>query len=355
MKANLFASQRLASTLLLSLLAACGGSGGGSGSSGGSSSSNASTPSSSPAIALVPSTSATIAAYAETGNPIADSFGYLNMIRETMGLRVLAQDANVATASQHHANYLVANDAQGHDEVAGQPGFTGVDPQTRIAALHPTAYTGEVTITVQSNQLPDSLYGIETLFNAPFHRIVMLSDFALAGVGYDTSDQAGAANLYSALNVDFADSANSLASNQLVAYPYSGQTGAPYQWIASESPNPMNDVPSYIGNTVGYPVTIQGATGDALVISSFRIASNGADVPCQEVDPQTASIGGDLHDAAMCTPLQPLTPNTPYTATVAGTKNGQAFNVSWNWTTATAAAVQKQAVGGAQGMKVTIE
>lgn len=355
------ATQLAASTLLLGLLAACGGGGGGSGgasataaSSGNSgnttsatqqaTATNTGTVASDVGATLVPAVSASIAAYTQTGAPVADSIGYLNAIRQTMGLRVLAENGNVDTAAQDHANYLVANQAAGHDETAGLTDFTGVDPQTRIDALHSTTFNGEVTVAVQSGiQLP-SLYGIETLFDAPFHRIVMLSDFATVGAGYNSANVSNNTALYSALNIDFADSANALGSNQLVAYPYSGETGAPYQWVANESPNPMTNAPSYIGTTVGYPVTLQAGVNDSLVISSFTLSSNGANIPCLEVDPQTASIGSELHGAALCTPYQALTPGTQYTAKVAGTRNGTAFSVSWSWTTA-AAAVQKQATG----------
>ncbi|QGZ62277.1 CAP domain-containing protein [Paraburkholderia acidisoli] len=350
------ATQLAVSTLLMSLLAACGG-GGGGGSSGSASTGSGATAASSgtqqastntvvanSGATLVAAAATSIAAYTATGNVDTDSLGYLNAIRQTLGLRVLTQNAAVAQAALNHADYLVANQASGHNETPGLTDFTGADSQTRIDALHPTTFNGEVTITTQTGiQLP-SLYGIETLFDAPFHRIVMLSDFATIGVGSNSAAVSNNTALYSALNIDFADPANALASNQFVAYPFSGQTGAPYQWVANESPNPMNDAPAYMGATVGYPVTLQGGVNDTLAISTFKISSNGVNVPCLEVDPQTASIGSELHGAALCTPYQALSPSTQYTATVAGTRNGAAFSVSWSWTTE-AAASQKQAVG----------
>jgi hypothetical protein len=114
------------------------------------------------------------------------------------------------------------------------------------------------------------------------------------------------------------------------------QTGTPTSWLASESPNPMNNAPTNVGQTVGYPVTIQGPYSDTLTISAFSISTAaGVNVPCEESDPTTMVVGSELNGAAMCVPFSPLTPNTQYTATVTGTKNGQAFTVSWNWTAAT--------------------
>lgn len=334
-----------ASMLVASMLAACGGGGGGGNSSTGTSSNSGSgtgtTPAVSAAITLLPPATTSIPAYTPTGDVATDSFDWLNNVRQSMSLHLLTSNSAVTQASQNHANYLVANDMSGHYETAGLTDFTGIDPFTRVSALYSTSMVGEVVVA-WSGSFPDSLGAVEALFDAPFHRIGMLSDYSVAGAAYATGSLPGNALVpYSAMNIDLASNAGTLAENQFVVYPYSGQQGAGYQWIANESPNPFNNDPGYIGDTVGYPVTLQGKSSDALTISSFAISSNGSNIPCLEVDPATANIGSELLGAAMCIPYQPLQPGTPYSATVSGTKNGQSFTVSWTWTTEVAAVSAK--------------
>ncbi|WP_430227721.1 CAP domain-containing protein [Paraburkholderia tropica] len=339
--------------LMLMFLAACGGGGGGSdggSQTSGNSSSGSTTPVTTAAIALVPPAASSVPAYTPTGNVATDSLRWLNNVRGAMGLPLFTSNAAVTQAAQNHANYLAANDQSGHYENTGQTDFTGLDPFTRVTALYSTDTVGEVTVTWNGNYTgaQPSLGGVQSIFDAPFHRTVVLGDFSVVGSAYATG--VVLTNIpYNALVMDVATAANTLAANQFVVYPYSGQQGAQYQWIAAESPNPFNNNTTYEGQNVGYPVTIQGQVSDALKISSFTITSNGANVPCEEVDPSTANIGSELHGAALCVPYQPLTPSTQYTANVVGTKNGQAFNVSWSWTTVAAAAVSNKAVMPATG------
>jgi uncharacterized protein YkwD len=348
--------QLVISTLLLAVTAACGGGGSSSGSSdsgshnASGSSSDSSATAGNTAITLVPAATTAIAAYTPTGDVAQDNLNWLNNVREALNLNLLTSNPAVAQAAQNHANYLVANDLSGHYETAGQTDFTGVDPWTRVIALYSTNTVGEVAESWSGSftGTDASVASVESLFDAPFHRALMLGDFSVAGSGYVTGLLSGSLP-YSATVVDFTTTANALGSNQFVVYPYSGQQGAQYEWTANESPNPFNNNTSYIGELVGYPVTIQGQIADALIISAFTISTGGTNVPCEEVDPSTANIGSELEGAAMCVPYQPLQPATQYTANVIGTKNGQAFNLSWSWTTQVAA-VSAKALNPGQGV-----
>jgi hypothetical protein len=206
--------------------------------------------------------------------------------------------------------------------------------------VYPTNLAGEVTVYYTGygeGVHPGGVKAIQTLIDAPFHRVVMLSDFKVMGVGYDTDYKSNHEIAHTGFNVDFADNARALSRHYLIAYPYADQMEVPTHWYAKENPNPFDTVPRYIGKTVGYPVTIQGAATDRLIISSFNIeTADGAKVPCHEVDSRTPMIGGYLHGAALCVPYEPYEANTKYTATVTGTKNNRPFTVTWSWTTSTA-------------------
>ena len=347
------------SVMALSLtLAACGGGGGGGNSNSTPTTPTNPTPPTNPSpITMMPAVSSSLQTYTPVGDVAIDSLGWLNAVRQTVSLRVLPQNASVAQASQNHANYLTVNQTSGHYETQGTPGYTGVDPLSRVTALYNTNLVGEVVVT-WSGTFSDTLGPVKTLFDAPFHRIIMLTDFGVAGSAYSTNTS-NPSLPYSAMNIDLADYVQTLPSNELVAYPYSGELNTPTGWVANESPNPFNNVPQYIGQTVGYPVTLQGAYSDTLNLSSFTItAAGGANVPCLAIDHNTSVIGSELNGAAMCIPYSPLNANTPYTANVSGTKNGQTFTVSWSWTTGvsantSAAIARSMNMGGASTSQAT--
>jgi uncharacterized protein YkwD len=292
-------------------------------------------------ISLLPPARSSLPNYRETGEFTTDIARWLNAVRQAVGLPALPQQENVQQSAQNHANYQVMNHTNGHSETPGLPGFTGTRPSARIAATHPTNLAGEVTVYYTGygpKYHPSGVKAIQTLIDAPFHRIIMLSDFKVMGVGYDSDYKSDDVIVHTGFNVDFADNAKTLNHSYLITYPYANQMEIPTEWYAKEDPNPFGTTPRYIGKMVGYPVTIQGATTDRLIISSFNIeTSAGTKMPCREIDPQTRAIGGYLHGAAMCVPYQPYTPNTEYIATVSGTKNGQPFTVTWNWITRAAA------------------
>lgn len=347
------------------LLAACGGGGGGSSDSSGSSGSSATNNSSNggsntaqatttttttqsnaatnSAILIVPASQIT-ALPSASGNASADGTAYINAMRKNVGLATLPGNAGLATASGDHATYLVDNQAYGHTETAGSPGFTGADPQTRIEAEGSFTMMGEVVVAGQPAAFSDSVSPVETLFDAPFHRIVMLDDFTSMGVGYMAN-----AN-WEAFNIDFGStSADTLSATSLVAYPYPGEQGVPTNWFANEDPNPFASATQYEMTTVGYPVTIQSAFGSTLSSLQFTItATNGTSVPCLASTPQTTP--SELSNAALCVPYSPLAASTTYTVQVTGTLTDASnqthpINVLWTFTTA-ASGVSHNAVQG---------
>ncbi|WP_321784973.1 CAP domain-containing protein [Paraburkholderia sp. J94] len=349
--------------LAAALLAACGGGGGGdsSGSSGSASSNSSGSSSTRSSSTSVPSTNGSgstsgvaLLAPAATstslpsasGNATTDGIAWLNAVRQNVGLATLTNSAGLATASLDHATYLVDNQTYGHSEVAGHTGYTGATPYDRIAAEGSYSMMGEVVVAGQPAAFNDSLSPVETLFDAPFHRIVMLDDFTQMGVGSMTN-----AN-WEAFNIDFGSTgADTMSATTLVAYPYSGQQGVPASWFANEDPNPFASQPSYEMTTVGYPVTVQSAFGTTLSSLNFTITSaSGANVSCLAQTPQTTPA--ELSNAAMCVPYSALASGTTYTVQVTGvltdsSNQTYSINVAWTFTTA-ASGVAHSAVQSTQ-------
>ncbi|WP_206954119.1 CAP domain-containing protein [Trinickia acidisoli] len=333
----------MAATLAAGALAACGGGGSGNGSGGSASTGTGSggSTTSSQAISLFAAPGAAAGTFTATGDVNNDSFGFLNNMRAQAGLAALSSQSGVAQAAANHSVWEQDNNVVGHYETAGQTGFTGVSPSDRVNLYYSTTSVGEATAGV-SGAFSTSTEPVELLFNAPFHRAIMLFDSVNVGVG---SAQTTNTSLLSTLTIDFADYKQVVPDNQLVAWPYNGQTGVDTTWIANESPNPMAAGPSYEGQSVGYPVTLTGSDNAAFSNVAFAITdSTGANVPCQEVD---SSNNSEAVREAMCVPFQPLATNMTYTVKVTGTLTNTSltatpFSLSWSFTTAAAATVHEQ-------------
>src|SRR5205814_8479155 len=57
-----------------------------------------------------------------------------NELRAAIGAPAVLADDRVTAAAQHHAEYLARAGIIGHDETAGEPGFTGASVRDRLAA-----------------------------------------------------------------------------------------------------------------------------------------------------------------------------------------------------------------------------
>jgi uncharacterized protein YkwD len=134
----------------------------------------------------------TVQSVAATGDPVADSIAYLNAMRHNVGYTTaLSVDKGLTTSSQNHAAYLADNSVLSHNETAGQPGFTGATPGVRITAQGSYAAWGEVTSAGDVRAFTDSLVAVRLLFDAPYHRVIMLDNLASMGVGSASSSTWG--------------------------------------------------------------------------------------------------------------------------------------------------------------------
>lgn len=337
-------SIRLASCALAAsaLLAACGGGGGGGGSSTATSSGGSSSAPASAAtapIALLAAPGASASSFSATGDVVNDTLAYINYQRAKVGLAALAFQSGIAQAATNHSIWEQDNNVVGHIETAGQTGYTGSTPSDRVNKYYSTSSVGEVTAGF-GGPFTSSTEAIDGLFDAPFHRAIMLFDSVYAGPG---AARATSASQLSTLTVDFADYKQALQDNQLIAWPYNGMTDVKTSWFANESPNPMAQSAqsqAYENTVVGYPVTLTGSDNAAFSNVSFTIRNAaGSVIPCQEID---SSNNSDATREAMCVPFAPLATSTSYTVTVTGSLANTAFAarpfaLTWSFTTAATA------------------
>ncbi|WP_250481116.1 CAP domain-containing protein [Caballeronia sp. GAOx1] len=337
--------------LTVAVLAACGG--GGSSDSNSTKSSNSTggsndtgsqsgTPAASQKVSFLPPAS-TAQSVAATGDPIADSVAYLNAMRHNVGYTTaLSIDKGLMTSSQNHAVYLADNSILSHNETAGQPGFTGATPGVRINAQGSYTAWGEVTSAGDARAFTDSLVAVRLLFDAPYHRVIMLDNLASMGVGSASSSTWGA------FNIDFGNMTSALSGTQVIAYPYPNETDVPTDWYVNEIPSPFASAPQYNQTYTGYPITIQGNMMSKLSSVSYTVTDSGGNaVPCQL---QTSANDTQLTNAAMCVPFKPLNASATYTVHVVGvlttfgangTQNSP-LDLSWSFTTKAASTTKAQ-------------
>src|SRR5712692_8036981 len=104
-----------------------------------------------------------------------------NDLRVMVGAPAVRADERVTIAAQRHAEYLARNDALGHDETPGAPGFSGVFVRDRLAAQ---GYT-DTTASEVATSFSSGTEGVRSLWVLPYHRLGLMHPHAIvAGWGH---------------------------------------------------------------------------------------------------------------------------------------------------------------------------
>ena len=266
-----------------------------------------------------------------TNNIAVDGRAWLNYRRSQIGLSTLADDTTVDRVAQGHSDYQRLNNTVTHDQVRGQPGFTGVTLEDRFKAagynFGSTNAIGEV-IAATSNQT--GFYMAEQLITAIYHRFVIFEPvFQQVGTGAATLSSG-----YGYFTADFVTNngyGTGLPATTLATWPFDGQTDVPINFLSdSEEPDPVPDV-----NEVGYPISVHTNLTRELTVQSFTVRprSGGANLPtrllvkAQDANTTSSSVAAII-------PLGPLATNTRYDVSFSGTIDGTAVSRTWSFTTA---------------------
>ena len=302
--------------LLAAALAACGG---------GGSDKAPSTTAAPAAAALTQEPGAPVL----TNNTAIDGMNWINYRRSQIGASVLVRNTSLDRSAQGHSDYQRINNKVTHDQVAGLPGFTGVDLRSRMTAagylLANTDFAYGEVISATSN--PSGFYMAEELITAIYHRFVIFEPkFKEVGTGYAVNS-----SNYSYFTTNFA--ANNglgagLGRGNVVHWPASGQTKVTPNFFSDfEEPDPIPNV-----NEVGYPISVHADLKTVLNVQSFTIRPRGG----SELSVKLLRDGVDSYtpsSAAAIIPLLPLKAATVYDVTFAGTADNLVVNKSWSFTT----------------------
>lgn len=274
----------------------------------------------------------------------AGAFRRLNEFRLSMGLGPLNQNMKIDDAAVNHQNYVRLNSsgADAHHEIAGNPGFTGINPLDRETfAGYPAVIAGEV-IAFSNNLSKGEGMAIDNLINSVYHRNVMMNQ-SLTAVGMAAESQD------SPLYIDMgATMFQRNAGDYVGVYPIDHQTGV---WLTHglESPNPFyQEIEATQENMcakTSSPISIATENSTILTVTSYTVTEAGQ---ATSLDARLITKATSAQDntylrsnVAFLIGKAPFKANTSYTVhfvgkatgSVTGTKNGMAIDKTWTFTT----------------------
>lgn len=215
-----------------------------------------------------------------------------NELRSAIGAPVVRSDDRVAAAAQRHAEYLVRNSAGGHEETAGQPGFTGASVRDRLLAQ---GYDARTASEVATSVGPGTA-GVRSLWVLPYHRLGLMHPHAIvAGWGYAESGDRRAT--VGVMVYDFGS-----AAPDLLRSPAAGQIVAG-TWDGQEFPDVL---PAGAARPVGYPMMLIAGGARPVELRGARITGPGGEVP-HHVVPVIYE-----RDYVAIVPARPLDPGAGY-------------------------------------------
>jgi uncharacterized protein YkwD len=226
-------------------------------------------------------------------NDAAEMLRVHNELRAAVAAPTVRADDRVTTAAQRHAEYLAQNNALGHDEAPGSPGFTGASVRDRLDAQGYTdANASEVATSFSSGT-----DGVRSLWVLPYHRLGLMHPHAIVA-GWGHAETAGRAITVGVIVYDFnapaPERVRAPAPDQRVAGTYSGE----------ESPEV---VPAGAARPVGYPIMVVYSGARAVDLKSARVTDASGRELAHHVVPQLYE-----RDYVAIIPASPLAPGARY-------------------------------------------
>jgi uncharacterized protein YkwD len=338
---------------LTAFLAACGGGGGSSSSTTPPPQQPASAPAQTAGgVALV--TSVAAPTYA-AGSFQATAFKLVNDYRSAMGVGLLSQDPLLDTSAQAHALYLFSNLKSGaikgldHNEIAGNASYYGDTPLSRAqkAGVPTTEYVGEnIAAGAQTTDAAAAADCIGQALASVYHLADLTTNQQTVGFGYTPSDAtypfytcasefgttAGVVGSPGPNTYSYAGG-QTLPTDAAVISPYANEVGVALA-MRPEIENPAPDL-AQPGRPILVRVNAQNA--NTLTVSQFTLTDGtGAAVAARILVPASAQAGSTAsttadpqkllaNGVAVLLPLAPLKPNTTYTVTFNGARDGVAL------------------------------
>lgn len=265
--------------------------------------------------------------YAQSSQELI-AFSEINAFRKSMGLGLLAQNANLDKAAQNHANYVVLNQDFSHNENASKQGFTGGDPTSRASfAGYNSTYVGEMIGGTNGT------VAARGLMNTIYHRNgVAMQEVVDVGMSLNL-----AWSQPLVVDIGYGKKGQNNASDFITTYPVNGQVDLPLV-MYPETPNPLTDVDLYNTDYVtktSSPVSFYAAAGTTIIVNSFTVTQDGQANP---LDMRLITQANDVNKYVPSHSVHlvgkaPFRPTTKYNVSFNGTVNGKGVSKTWSFTT----------------------
>jgi len=267
------------------------------------------------------------------------AFTQLNAERLKCGFGLLAQSSQLDTAAAGHANYLLRNNKAGHFQDPADPFFTGNNALDRAnaAGYSPLLVLDDNSDTTGAGAnliAGRGLEAIRSLLSAPYHALSLLSPELDLGVSIMSSDTTGTTGTFgpraiSQFNLGLAQGASSQKPNSadVQTYPCQGTVGTAHT-LRNESPNPIpgRDLNA---NPIGQPIIVAVRPGQGIAVTSASMKEkvSGTVVTLRPALTNENDANAVLNPSqAVLMPDAPLTPNTEYEVSIAGTNTTLTFD-----------------------------
>jgi hypothetical protein len=270
------------------------------------------------------------------------AYTLLNSERARCGFGLLVQNGQLDASARASADWLTLNNYNGHIQVSGTPGFTGVTNQDRNATagyVSSNSWESWADVSGTNAKTGEGQLGVRGLLIAPYHMASMLSDAKDVGVSIRNATDSASTygpRVISMFELSYKDSNGPqvLDASAVVTFPCDGSTQV-QPALTGEDPNPVPGR-NLASAPLGSSLYIAVRRNNTLVVSSASLVkvATGAPVVLRPV----VSAGNDpyglyrSHEAYIA-PEAPLSANSTYQATVTGTNNGVAFSRTFSFTT----------------------
>lgn len=267
-----------------------------------------------------------------------DAYTLLLDARSHCGFGTPRVNGPLAQAARNHANWLIINQANTHEETPGTPGYTGTTPLDRVLAVGYPARAVAESIgwgDVWRNTSGVAVRALRGLMAVPYHAIGVLA-FDLPEVGLALGPSDGA---YAPLVVELAAAGNpggfvNYEPDEVKTYPCEGSTGVLTRTLP-ENPNPVpgRDLGT---DPTGSAIIVSVASGNRLTLGMARLVHVASGHAVDMLPPVTAANDPNHHlsiNMGFLLPAAPLSPNSRYQLTISGANAGMPFTKTLTYQT----------------------
>ncbi len=276
------------------------------------------------------------------------AFELLSSERARCGFGPLLASAELDEAAKGHARWLFANNAQGHMQRPGSPGFTGEAPWDRVIAANYgpdfSFESTEVQVFHNGAEQGAGAKAVRSLLNAPYHLLSMLRGYREVGIGVREKMDLGLMNdnkniVNIVLAAKNSEGFHVGKATSVRTYPCEGSVGMVLS-LRHETPNPFPERDLF-AQPVGTSIGVVAEVGRVLTISSASVihAATGVAVPTLApvtglTDRNAAPDNKIVEDnEGFISTSIPLEANTPYQVSVSGTLGATSFSSRFTFIT----------------------